>query len=63
MARISSNIDDVIAYLEEKKKQGFKTVEVIDKARLLGWDTLSSPNIDFVYSKEAPTVVGIKAFE
>ena len=33
---ISSNINDVIAFLQQKKEEGYKTVELIDDGRAYG---------------------------
>lgn len=62
MSAISCNIDTVIEYLQNKKKEGFKTVEVIDDARVYGWERLDGiKTITFITSKSEPTVLGIDA--
>lgn len=55
---ISSNIDEVISFLQCKKREGYKTVELIDDARAIGWLT-SNPTIPFISCKREPTVLGI----
>ncbi len=30
--KVNSQIDEIIAYLQKKKKEGYKTVELIDDA-------------------------------
>lgn len=56
--RISSNIDEVISFLKCKQKEGYKTVELIDDARISGWFEIN-PTIPFIYCKQNPTVLGI----
>ena len=36
MLRISSDIDSVIKFLKEKKKEGYKSVELVDDERARG---------------------------
>lgn len=55
---ISSNIDEVISFLKCKQKEGYKTVELIDDARVSGWYQLN-PMIPFISCKQEPTVLGI----
>lgn len=55
---IDANIDSVIHQLKEFKKQGYTTVEVIDKSRRHGWKKLN-PELTFVFNSEEPTVLGI----
>lgn len=40
--------------------EGYKTVELIDDARITGWSD-SDPNLNFIFNKKEPTVVGINA--
>lgn len=62
MAKISSNIDDIIKFLQTKKEEGFKTVEVIDDARAYGWININTgKSITFITNKLEPTVLGIDA--
>lgn len=55
---ISSNIDEVISFLKCKQKEGYKTVELIDDARVYGWFQLN-PTIPFIFCEQDPTVLGI----
>lgn len=55
---ISSDIDEVINFLEKKKEEGYKTVELIDDARTYGWFYIE-PTLNFIYCKQEPTVLGI----
>lgn len=59
MATISGNIDDLISYLQRMKENGYKTVEIIDYWRAKGWEPMYTPSIDFIVSKDYPTVLGI----
>ena len=62
MSKINCNIETVIEYLQSKKKEGFKTVEVIDDARAYGWVNIDGEEtITFITSKSEPTVLGIDA--
>ena len=62
MAKISSNIDEIIKFLQTKKEEGFKTVEVITDARAYGWKNIDGEEtITFITSKSEPTVLGIDA--
>ena len=56
---ISSNIDEVISYLKCKQKEGYKTVELIDDARVSGWFQ-RNPTIPFISCKQEPTVLRIE---
>ena len=58
--KVNSQIDEIIAYLQKKKKEGYKTVELIDDAAADGW-SLENPSLNFIYCKSCPTVVGIDA--
>lgn len=58
---ISSNIDDVIAFLQQKKEEGYKTVELIDDGRAYGWISLDGPKLEFIFNKKEPHVLGIDA--
>lgn len=57
---ISADIDTVIRQLREFKKQGYTTVEVIDKSRRFGWKKLQ-PELTLVFNENEPCVVGIAA--
>lgn len=59
---VSCNIDDIISFLVEKKKEGYKTVEVLTEARKYGWKK-PNPTITFLYNKKEPTVLGISIDE
>lgn len=48
---ISSNIDEVISFLKCKQKEGYKTVELIDDARVSGWFQLN-PTIPFIFCEQ-----------
>lgn len=58
---VSSHIDDVIAYLQQKKEEGYKTVELIDDGRAAGWFNLDGPTLEFIFNKKEPHVLGIDA--
>ena len=58
--KVSCNIDDVIAFLINKRDAGYKTVELIDDARTGGWTSLC-PELEFIFSRNEPSVVGIDA--
>lgn len=60
--KISSNIDNVINYLIQKKNEGYTSVELIDNARAAGWDSLT-PTLNFVVCKNHPNILGIDARE
>ena len=55
---IKADISSVIEQLKKFQKQGYKTVEVIDKARKQGWKKMES-EIEFVFNSNEPDVVGI----
>ena len=55
---ISADINTVIHELQKLKKQGYTTVEVIDKSRRLGWKKLQ-PELEFIFNSNEPDVVGI----
>lgn len=56
--KVDCNIDSIIEYLQEKKKAGYETVELIDDARAKGWFPLE-PKIEFIFSDSNPKTVGI----
>ena len=58
--QINTNIDSVIEFLQKKKEEGYKTVEIIDDARSNGWFSLE-PKINFIFNKTEPDVIGIDA--
>lgn len=59
--KVSSNIDEIIKFLEEMKENGYKTVELIDNTRGMGWKS-ENPTIEFLFNNcKEPTVVGIEA--
>lgn len=62
--KISSNIDDVISFLQSKKAEGYKFVELIDNARECtrecGWFTIN-PTLSFIFCEQEPHVLGIDA--
>lgn len=55
---IKADIGCVIEQLKKFQEQGYKTVEVIDKARKQSWKKME-PEIEFVFSSNEPDVVGI----
>lgn len=55
---INSDIQDIINFLQEKQKQGYEKVELIDDAREKGWFCLN-PKIEFVFNKNEPKILGI----
>lgn len=55
---ISCNINKLIKFLQEQKEEGYKTVELIDDARAVGWHS-KDPTIEFIVNKHEPTVLGI----
>lgn len=52
------DINKIIEFLQKKKEDGYKTVELIDDARAAGWYS-DSPTINFITNKHEPTVLGI----
>lgn len=56
--KIKCNIDDVINYLTKMKQDGYRKVEIIDKAREFGWIE-SDPCIEFITCDKEPSVLGI----
>lgn len=56
--QISSNIDEVIKFLQSKKRDGYKSVEIIDDARERGWHYIN-PTIEFIFCEQEPSVLGI----
>ena len=58
--KISSQIDDVITFLQKKRDEGYKTVELIDDDAAKGW-RLVNPTLTFVICKDCPTVLEIDA--
>nr|DAJ60437.1 MAG TPA: hypothetical protein [Caudoviricetes sp.] len=65
MLRISSDIDSVIKFLKEKKKEGYKSVELVDDERARGWATIDlefgTPVLEFIFNKREKEVIGIDA--
>lgn len=63
MARVNCEIDSVIDFLQKKKEEGYKTVELIDDARAYGWQNIDGTPDDliFISNKKEPTVLGIDA--
>lgn len=55
---ISCNINKLIKFLQEQKKEGYETVELIDDARAAGWHS-KDPTIEFIVNKHEPIVLGI----
>lgn len=55
---IDTNIDTVIQELQNLKKLGYTTVEVIDKSRRLGWKKLNS-ELELIFNSNEPDVIGI----
>lgn len=55
---IDANIDIVIRELQNLKKRGYTTVEVIDKSRRLGWKKLN-PELELIFNSNEPDVIGI----
>ena len=55
---INSDIQDIINFLQEKQKEGYERVELIDDARQKGW-VYSNPKIEFIFNKSEPKVLGI----
>lgn len=60
--KISSDIKEVINFLQTMEAKGYKTVEVINKSRTFGWRSIN-PTIEFVFNEQEPTVLGINAKE
>ena len=60
--KVSCDIQEIISFLIDKMNEGYKTVELIDDARAIGW-FVRDPKIEFIFSKNNPTVVGINATE
>ena len=56
--KVDTNIDSVISFLQQKREEGYKTVEVINKARSDGWFLLD-PKIEFIFNSSEHTVIGI----
>lgn len=59
--KISSEIDIVIDFLIKMRSEGYRSVELIDKARSCGWVDLNGETLTFVTNKDEPTVLGIEA--
>nr|DAD82864.1 MAG TPA: hypothetical protein [Siphoviridae sp. ctXZx16] len=61
--RISSDIDSVITFLKEKKKEGYKSVELVDDERARGWATIDpefgTPVLKFIFNEREKEVIGI----
>lgn len=55
---VNCNINDVIDFLQKKREEGYKTVELVDDARANGWITLN-PKLEFIFCKQEPKVIGI----
>ena len=60
--KISSDIKEVIDFLQTMETKGYKTVEVINKSRSFGWRNIN-PTIEFIFNEQEPTVLGINAKE
>lgn len=56
--KISCDIDRLIEFLQKKKENGYRTVELIDDARAAGWHS-KDPTIEFIVNKHEPIVLGI----
>lgn len=56
--KISCDIDRLIEFLQKKKENGYRTVELIDDMREEGWYS-DNPIINFITCKQEPTVLGI----
>ena len=56
--KVDANIDSVISFLQQKREEGYKTVEVINKTRSDGWFSLD-PKIEFIFNRSEHTVIGI----
>lgn len=45
---VNCNINDVIAFLQQKREEGYETVEIVDDARANGWIDLI-PKLEFIF--------------
>ena len=59
---VSCDINKVIEFLQKKKEEGYKRVELIDNLRAEGWVSLQ-PKLKFIVNNNEPTVLGIKAIK